>query len=417
MPYISDVEQLAYLAPIARRFGIGFRLHGGVASRLLGRVNDAIRPLDLFELTPFASDIDLLHTGSAAMTGALLDAILREVPAAECFRWELRTETEQMNIDRTMGSVGAIPARTVSLLDTVGGQIVDPASGALDISRKKFRYYFNPYYAQSESFRAGRDTPALSALLYLQTLFEAGMSAEQLYNQPGWAQAAAAIQTLVEDEVRRQFEEHAYLRARFWYLALNAYAAAPTRADFETATEALGLKNLVKSQALPGSLWPLNSLIEGSAGATFTSSAHLLGDRFRFERYLTVSIDFNQSGIAFGAPQALLWTMQPNAMKRGKAPSAATASGGSEFIHLALPYDAWNACQQIPDDRRLSAIVQFSDGKEPWISAPLPSVVQRKGSADDRLFLRINLYGFPAAMLNAGKASVRVCLVGLFGEG
>lgn len=377
------------------------------------------RQLDLFELTPFASDVDLLHTGPPGITGPILNAILSEVPAAECFRWELRTESEQRSIDQAMGSVGAVPARTISLVDSADGQIIDPASGAFDIESKQFRFFFNPYYARSESFRAGRDIPALSALLYLQTLFEAGLKGDQLLSQPGWGQAVDAVKTCQDDEVLRQIEEHAYLRARFWYLALNAYAAAPTRADFQLAAESLGFKLLLKLQSIPGSLlWPLQSLVENSMGMTFTSSAHLRGDAYRFERTLSVAIDLGPSDVALATNrQVALFTMSPNAMGRGIAPSAAIASGGSEFLHLALPQAARNACAQIQDDARLSAIVQFGDFKEPWVSVPLPCLVQRKGPTDDRLFLRINLFGFPEAMLKAAKSTVRVCLVGLLGEG
>jgi hypothetical protein len=245
------------------------------------------------------------------------------------------------------------------------------------------------------------------------------MTGDQLFSQPGWGQAAAAVQTCQDGEVLRQIEEHAYLRTRFWYLALNAYAAAPTRADFQRAAESLGFKFLLKVQSLPGSLlWPLNSLVENSTGMTVTSSAHLRGDAYRFERTLSAGIDLNPSDILLATTrQAALFTMQPNAMNRGIAPSMAKASGGSEFLHLALPQAARNACAQIQDDARLSAIVQFGDFKEPWVSAPLPCVVQRKDPADDRLFLRVNLFGLPEAMLNVWKSAVRVCLVGLLGEG
>jgi hypothetical protein len=351
--------------------------------------------------------------------GAVLDTILSEVPAAECFRWELRTESEQRIIERTMGAVGAVPARTISLVDSANGQMIDPASGAFDIESKHFRFYFNPYYAHSESFRAGRDIPALSALLYLQTLFEAGLKGDQLLGQPGWGQAADAVRTCQDHEVLRQLEEHAYLRARFWYLALNAYAAAPTRADFQFAAESLGFKLLLKPESLPGSLLrPLQSLVQNSTGMTFTSSAHLRGDAYRFDRTLSVAMDLAPPDIVLATNrQAALFTMSPNAMHRGIAPSAAKASGGSEFLHLALPQGARSACAQIQDDARLSAIVQFGDFKESWVSVPLPCVVQRKDPADDRLFLRVNLFGLPEAMLNAGKSMVRVCLLGLLGEG
>jgi hypothetical protein len=199
---------------------------------------------------------------------------------------------------------------------------------------------------------------------------------------------------------------------------LNAYAAAPTRADFQLAAESLGFKNLLKVQSLPGSLlWPLNSLIDNSAGMTFTSSAHLRGDAYRLERSFSAAMDPAPPDIPLATNrQAALLTVPLKVMSRGIA-SSTKASGGSEFFHLALPQAARNACAQIQDDARLSAIVQFGDFREPWVSVPLPCLVQRKHPADDRLFLRLNLFGFPEAMLNAGKSTVRVCLVGLLGEG
>src|SRR5688572_20452609 len=107
MPTISDIDQLQSLEAIGREIGVSFTLHGGTVFRFVSRLilnNDSIpispdgeaisKKVDLYDICPFTADIDLVHSGPAAKTRHVLDAILECVPGAECFRWEIRSADE-----------------------------------------------------------------------------------------------------------------------------------------------------------------------------------------------------------------------------------------------------------------------------------------------------------------------------------
>src|SRR5262245_35621253 len=124
MPGFRHIDQLTYLNKIS---DVKFTLHGGVAFRyaLLQtsleaaptqlRAESTATPsdqsIDLFDLAPFTTDIDLSHSGPPAP--GILEQILRHVPNADCFRWDIRSEWEQERI-RSFLSYG-IPARQLSL--------------------------------------------------------------------------------------------------------------------------------------------------------------------------------------------------------------------------------------------------------------------------------------------------------------
>jgi hypothetical protein len=61
-----DIEELRYLKPFADRRKVNFTLFGSTVRRfVLGITQNKKR--NIFELCPFASDIDLLHTGKPEM--------------------------------------------------------------------------------------------------------------------------------------------------------------------------------------------------------------------------------------------------------------------------------------------------------------------------------------------------------------
>ena len=59
----------------AARFNVVIALQGGVLFRLLLRnsnqVSDDITSVSLFDITPFTSDIDLIHSGKPSQSAAL----------------------------------------------------------------------------------------------------------------------------------------------------------------------------------------------------------------------------------------------------------------------------------------------------------------------------------------------------------
>jgi hypothetical protein len=100
-------------------------------------LNTWTNPLDLFELTPFTSDVDLMHSGPSNLTPAILDEILADVPAAECFRWELHSEQEVRRTFSAQAKSNLIPARLVEVGMQAPDGLLDPTGGADDIRNGK----------------------------------------------------------------------------------------------------------------------------------------------------------------------------------------------------------------------------------------------------------------------------------------
>ena len=69
MVSLWDIEALRPLERVGRRHSVSFILRGGAAFRAALAMAPATpaRSVDLFDLTPFTADVDLLHSGD---TGA-----------------------------------------------------------------------------------------------------------------------------------------------------------------------------------------------------------------------------------------------------------------------------------------------------------------------------------------------------------
>ena len=172
MPSIFDIEQLRSLRPFSEGTGEQFVLHGGVAYRyalrLTGPWKSDARSIDLFDLTPFTADIDLLHSGKFARTPVVKRHVLRNVPNADCFRWEIRSEQSQNQYRRVLPHSAAIPARQISLSQD---GFVDPLNGLADIQERAFRYVRNERFRWSPLYMEGRD---------LEVLFRSAVYADSL---------------------------------------------------------------------------------------------------------------------------------------------------------------------------------------------------------------------------------------------
>lgn len=239
---VWQIPQLQHIERVARRFGVSITLRGGVAFRFAlfnHRQSPPIERLDLFDLAPFTADVDLSHSGATEITRPLLDAILEEGQSAECFRWELRAGGT-MSAPRQSLTSNFVPARLIEIVQSPDEGIVDPAGGLTDIKEGRYRYFRNPLFKQSHRYQAGRDIEAFSALLYLQTLAEAGISEPS--NQPGWSSMRDVFAAASEDpDLPLLVQQHAYLRGRLRHLLRAVAAAYPSRDAFRGIAEQAGL--------------------------------------------------------------------------------------------------------------------------------------------------------------------------------
>jgi hypothetical protein len=191
--HLHDVAGLEPLEKIAHDQGVDLVAHGGLARRLftLAVREPSVSAPDLFDLLPFTADIDLTHTGGRDATKAIMEAIRREVPLAECFRWELRSAEEEIDarLSRPYGPV--VPVHGVTLGVRAGFD--DPMNARADVAASRHRYVRNPAYRDSPRFLAGRDLEVFGAIRYLRTVLEDG--------------AMDSLDAKTQDDVRATFQE------------------------------------------------------------------------------------------------------------------------------------------------------------------------------------------------------------------
>jgi hypothetical protein len=100
MATLLDIPAFTPLASLCNRFRVEFELFGGAVARLIERTagaeptSDNVKGIDLFALAPGFADLDLSHSGSETSNEQIVQAVLDEIPNAECVRWQLRSATE-----------------------------------------------------------------------------------------------------------------------------------------------------------------------------------------------------------------------------------------------------------------------------------------------------------------------------------
>ena len=427
MPFISDIEQLSQLGEVAQQFSVKFRLHGGAAFRcvrLASRRGVLEKPINLFDLTPFTADVDLLHSGTEKQTPEILQKILDAIPCADCFRWELRTESSQAAYSNALVVGGVIPARTISLVDDGITELLDPASGYQDISSSSYRYQLSPFFKTSKLYKIGRDLPVFSALLYLQTLFEGSVDVQKMSTQPGWPAARQVFLGHRDFQTASLLQSNAYLRGRFRYLLINAFASAPSASDFISVADQVGLSRFVEDVApsfAPDAtlLFDLSKQEPTKSQTVLMSSSRIVGDVFRTPLTNTGwSNSPDDLKLALATPQRALLASPIIPLNAGVAPSKITSSDGEiEFLHFQLPAEVAGHMKEQWKADDLSALVSLRTNDEsPWATLPLPCVAFRQ-SGSMRIEFRINGFDYLEGFARTGSASLRIHIVGLTQQG
>jgi hypothetical protein len=328
-----DVPGLERIRKVCSLQGVHFTAFGDLLrnlSRKTLRRAETGEEYDLFDLAPFASDIDLIHTGKPEQTALLLRSLVYEIPWGEYFRWQLRAIGDNQIFWESMKVNNVIPASLMTLSTNSTDGVFDRWDGIRDLSSRKFRFLRNAYYTESPLFRAGRDLEVFSALLYYRVLFESGLDAEAIRDQPGLADARRVVQEACDSEdTFIHLEESAYLRARLRYLCA-ALSAAARPGHLQEASELLGLQDLIDYTtgvvSLGGILFPPRTL---------TIAAHLAGDRFRVPFDTENWVAGEEAVVAFNELLADM-TPPPQEGKGGDTRPTPTLGPGQEIL-LASP--------------------------------------------------------------------------------
>ena len=363
MPSLYDLSPLERLRPICSRLGLSVQAFGGIVTRNRQRIfaNDA-RANDLFALTPFAADVDLIHSGPPAVTAGLMRAILAEIPAAECFRWQVRSRTDDRIYSEARRCNNIIPARLIELSTDEAEGMYDPWNGDHDIRTRSYRLIRNGFYEQSPLFKSGRDLECLSALIYMQVIFDAELEVGQIAQQPGIPiireifQSASNVKTVIA------LQQSAYLRSRFFYLLANAIVAAPSRDAVNLLFEDCGLNAMLEyfRRSDHNLIMHLNSTTLQNKFA-IVSSARLGGDIFRTADHTTewetgpiavqqanqifsrlAAFSSNPSILPSWAPGFRVLFCSPDISINSGAATCFEAAPGvanGEFLHFALYID------------------------------------------------------------------------------
>jgi hypothetical protein len=214
---LDDFPPFAALTGIARQFKIEIGIFGGAASRAaMYRAYHPQQEIDLFDLAPFSSDIDLVHTGDASLTPEIKVQIADRVPFATWCRWAI--------LDRDAASRARAnrDASTFVPLRRIGFGIGDPSSlppqAKNDLSDGKVTLERNPNFAGSELARANRDVEIFGLLLALNALADM----RQISGGGELRNTDAARAWLDSHDARQQLLQAAEtpaLRARLWHMS------------------------------------------------------------------------------------------------------------------------------------------------------------------------------------------------------
>jgi hypothetical protein len=214
---LDDFPALAALADIAREFKVEIGVFGGAASRAaMYRCYQPRHEIDLFDLAPFSSDLDLIHTGDATLTPGIRALIADRVPFATWCRWAV------LNRDAARRARANRDASTIVPLRRIGFGVGDPSplppQATNDLSDGMVTFERNPEFASSEFARANRDVEIFGLLLALNALADM----RQISGRGELRDPDAARAWLDSREAREQLlraARTAALRTRLWHMS------------------------------------------------------------------------------------------------------------------------------------------------------------------------------------------------------
>ncbi len=415
-----DVPGLRRMRNVCSKHRVHFTAIGSLVRNLI-RIgpeweHDPDYKMDVFDLVPFASDVDLLHSGPPELTPIIQRSLQHQIPFGECLRWQIRSFADNGIFWESLKVSNVVPAATMTFSTDSTFGVRDRWNGAADFEARQFRYIRNAYYDESPLFRAGRDLEVCSVLMYMRILFEAGLKPHEIVTQPGWAVARQVIDdTCATNDALIVLQERSKLRARMRYLA--AALRGSMSGDDVTALYELGLLKLM--DYLQGTL-DLDEIL--SSPGVLTISANLGGDMFRLpwnvapwvnkpqsetilERLLArVSVERDESLVESETDKArlgpgqecLMTSSAPERLQVGRSASSRNPLGDiNEFLHFAVPVDSihLSSWKRKYGSKGLSVLVAFeldALGEGEVLILPVPSAFS---FGKDRLLIRVNCGG------------------------
>jgi hypothetical protein len=239
---IYDVGDFAYLKEIAARHAVEFEVIGSVPRRLLlSQVAEKYEPTSLFELCPYTSDIDLVHTGEGKQTPDIVRDIFHAMPFAEAFRWQVTTQDERKVYDDFLHHRSHRVPDCLLVLDK--GGLHDPLGARLDYESGKPRFEYNEGY--DGSGLPHKDLPLFAALLFLRNVFQARGWLPKMDTQLAASEIEKAVHGSVEPTMVNTLLSDRYLQNRLRYLFGGLVSAAQDSEILQQACDTSGILRFV----------------------------------------------------------------------------------------------------------------------------------------------------------------------------
>lgn len=324
---LYDLPAFAGLETVGREFNVRFRLFGGAASRLaMALWHDRRLSRTLVDLTPFASDVDLEHSGDDARTAEIQAAIDAYVVDAPWCRWSLVGHQTAAVLRARRARSTQVPLRNVVFESWRPSEVDDQA--VEDLRSLSVSIQPHPRFAETEARRSETDLEIFGLLLALNAATDLAFAADAPVNVDTDA-AALLLGRYIRSDDAAVLARQPHLRRRLYYLTA-ALVARSARTDGP-----LGRILTLLNEAAPIAQLP-------PRGEAMVVSAALKGDSFRAPRTAGMSLTSD-----LGADFEAAYTIDPAfevhgvsqavPLQAGPAPSSGLDLLGRprEFLHLA----------------------------------------------------------------------------------
>ncbi|WP_157219163.1 hypothetical protein [Flavisphingomonas formosensis] len=211
---LQDFSAFAPFAEVARRAETDIVLHGGTAFRaaLYAAWQNRL-DVDLFDLVPFNSDIDLEHNGSAEKTAQIAALIDTLIPFASWCRWSIN-DAERADKARAQRDASTdIPLRRIRFSTSEPAYV--PTRAQADIDSREVSFERNPRFGRSDA-ELRPDLEIFGLMVALNSWSEA----QEIANGPVGFEEERAMAWILEgfDAEALQRLEKPAIAARFWHL-------------------------------------------------------------------------------------------------------------------------------------------------------------------------------------------------------
>ena len=341
---LSDVSDLEGIAQASDVLNVSFQAYGSLIRSIVRNVAKGTWPRPLFDVVPFAGDIDLIHSGRSSETPKVIKALSDAVPLFRCFRWSVIAQDSIYVKQRRFNSV--IPACDVFLSSDPYVGWTDRHNGTEQIQRDRYGFRRNDAYRESPLFKAEKDLELFSALIYFRVILESDARRE-FESMPGYESAVTVVQTFTEDvEILNRSD---FLRRRLTYLMQSLVTNCPSTMLAARLIEQTGIQGLLRD-GVPDQYERISSIWRAGNPVFISSTIDQYFQRVPFAaaEYLnaedaTTSLENTLNEYAENVVlenQRVIGGTSGINIFLGRAPSVKSAKvSPDEFIHLSIRHD------------------------------------------------------------------------------